>query len=463
LNTLGVVSILGIAVSFSVSNGWAWRFPGAIIVTQEELNQQRDRYWYNRPDSRIDEDSVKIAIIGDSHAIDLYYALYENDVPNLSVLGYPFECDNVLDAGLEAGAEKDWASECKKLFAAHLASSQFADADIVLFNERWVPGDHASLGAAIRQAQHANADAQIVIVGPKHQFLREPVDILNDQLAGVDINVIAAQYLIDRTSMDAEMRSYAADLGVTYIDLYSVMCPPDQCELIHDGSLTYFDSNHWTAAGSALFGSRLLASTDYRNMFLTRKPDAGGLAALPVSIGVTSAGNSLPVPAPVSGDFALVPIIWQEPENIEVSPSDGPDGAMEATTAPVAGHHRIRYWFDPQSAESASVRWPLLFGNNERFLIFIYNNESDVYGSIRLELENNVAILAETGGAVAAATIAQLDNDWIEIAFDFEAKVAAQGSQLILYPTQNAESPGNEALNFSFAPPDVVWKQTEEN
>lgn len=64
----------------------------------------------------------------------------------------------------------------------------------------------------------------------------------------------ASKYYYKRQEMlllNRQLRTYAASIGATFVDLDEIFCKQDICEILTpEGEMIYWDFGHWTMAGA---------------------------------------------------------------------------------------------------------------------------------------------------------------------------------------------------------------------
>jgi hypothetical protein len=58
--------------------------------------------------------------------------------------------------------------------------------------------------------------------------------------------------------LNRQLRTYAASIGATFVDLDEIFCKQDICEILTpEGEMIYWDFGHWTMAGAKYLQAKL--------------------------------------------------------------------------------------------------------------------------------------------------------------------------------------------------------------
>jgi peptidoglycan/LPS O-acetylase OafA/YrhL len=251
-----------------LQQGLPGRFPVAIL-TQDELMAERSRYWQDLQAKTAitltpGSGGKQLLIVGDSHAIDLAYALTENGYPGrIKLIETAHECFNF---GRQPVSPAD-AALCAERLQAVLAAPDLKAADAVYLHDHWGGYDEAGLTDVIQQIRGVTK-APIYVFGPKMMFA-ESVLAISRQAQGRHItrargiNAFAAgEQAPERTQIDRRLKAFFqahAFPDVHYVSTLDVQCGPRlDCPVFSpQGQYLYFDAGHFTLEGSREFGQRL--------------------------------------------------------------------------------------------------------------------------------------------------------------------------------------------------------------
>ncbi len=211
-------------------------------------------------------------LVGNSHAIDVRYALHENGFEgDLTFLFTTYKCGNFGNYPVLAEDEE----YCRTFRDAALADAHWRTADMVLLHDHWptiVAGDGFANLASILETFRAKTDAPIYVLGPTMTYQIDPSQIamraLNDHTTMSDgINRYADQYQStdERLEMNDGLKKFFADRrweerSLHYVDLLTIQCGTEpHCAILSaDGAFLYFDFAHFTLEGARELGVKLL-------------------------------------------------------------------------------------------------------------------------------------------------------------------------------------------------------------
>lgn len=260
------------AFSVTAAAGYPGRYPFALI-SAEELAQERARYWTDgdqlNPVPKTGD--KKIVIIGNSHGIDLTYALTENGFKgDISYLRTTNHCSNFGFTPNE-GKYKEF---CNKVLESTLGYSGLKDADLVMLHDDWQVADATGLKKVIDELK-IRTNAQIIVFGPKMMFNNAPMFIAKKAMENKKttfdmINTFAQSYYMSaRWLINDDARKIISQIkGVEYIDMLSAQCGKQKiCNIVSpkNGKYLYFDSGHLTSIGAKELGVSL--KNDYPQLF----------------------------------------------------------------------------------------------------------------------------------------------------------------------------------------------------
>ncbi len=233
-------------------------------LTSEDLESEMKRYWKNaEPNSPIlkGTSANKVIVMGNSHAVDLIYALRRNglkaDIVSLPTthLCYHF--------GGAAILEKDEA-KCRKVKNRNLSNDNWASVDAVFLHDHWPVEETDNLKLFISEIRDKTT-APIYIFGPKMVFKSTIPQLV--KASGTDdpkaINAFAIKYsdLKKRSSFDRKLdrlidQSFMKKQNIHYI---SLMRESGLKEIISTDTKAYyyFDKSHLTELGAIELGRKL--------------------------------------------------------------------------------------------------------------------------------------------------------------------------------------------------------------
>ncbi|HCU0700185.1 acyltransferase family protein [Enterobacter asburiae] len=272
LTVITIVSIPYIS-GFSIyhSDGAPSRYPFSLL-TQEQIDQERARYWGegDKENPIPKNGEKKFVIIGNSHGIDLTYALIENGIKgDITYLRTTNFCSNF---GYTPNIP-EYKKTCSEIYNNVINNNYIKDADYILLHDDWEVVNLEDLRLMIAKIRTLTR-AKIYVFGPKMMFKASPSEISAKAMSEKNftiemINEYAKRYYnenrfsIDKSVKNTIEKIQSSDNGVEYIDTLELQCGKIKlCEIIGSGNKKYFyfDSGHFTAAGSKNFGEALKLS-----------------------------------------------------------------------------------------------------------------------------------------------------------------------------------------------------------
>jgi peptidoglycan/LPS O-acetylase OafA/YrhL len=99
-----------------------------------------------------------------------------------------------------------------------------------------------------------------VVVGPMPEYQSRLPRLLAKSIEARDPGLVARALTSDSLALDRQMADFAREHGIAYVSLAAVLCPDGAC-MTHAGPGVplLFDSDHLTAAGSALVAAKIAA------------------------------------------------------------------------------------------------------------------------------------------------------------------------------------------------------------
>ncbi len=243
------------------------RFPNEYMMTEKELNDERDRYWTGtNSDKAILKGSGKdtVLIIGNSFAIDLIYALRSNGFDNKIIsLQSSHKCFNFSNAALV----KEDSSFCSQLQKENFNATNWNSVKKIFLMDHLPRLDTINLLDFILKLR-TFSKAKIFLLGPKMTFTKPIPDIVHscNSASTYALNKFAQPYaeIIDRTTINNQLKKFCArrlnKLNVDYIEILN--CSKDafgNYKVVSESSnqFLYFDPSHFTSKGSEEMGSFL--------------------------------------------------------------------------------------------------------------------------------------------------------------------------------------------------------------
>ncbi len=258
------LSVYLAAFSVTASAGYPGRYPFALI-SAEELAKERARYW-------TDGDQInpvpktgdkKIVIIGNSHGIDLTYALTENGFKgDISYLRTTNHCSNF---GYTPNEQK-YKKFCSDVLISTLKFDGLKHADVVMLHDDWQVNDMGGLRSVINEIK-TRTNARVIVFGPKMMFNNAPMFIAkkameNKKTTFEMVNGYASTFYINsRWATNKDAKATVSKIpDAEYVDMLSVQCGKSKiCNIVSPatGKYLYFDSGHLTKVGATELGIEL--------------------------------------------------------------------------------------------------------------------------------------------------------------------------------------------------------------
>lgn len=274
--------LLFIASNVWGSNGWQWRYPKEFFLTKDEISSERKRYWQDssQQNKALLQRGAKhknIIIMGNSHAIDLIYALRTNGFKdNIAFLPTSHLCYNFGTPALDSNR-----NSCLSRKTKNLVHSAWTNVDAIFLHDHWpkVNPDQlineVDLNKFLAEVRGIT-DAPIYIFGPKMVYTKAIPNIVHSHMRLPSINDYGKKFQRDdfrKGTNDAlknmlNVEEYM-NKNIYYVDVLKVQCGNsyDDCEIISkiNSKFMYFDREHFTEQGSSEFGQKL--KLEYPHLF----------------------------------------------------------------------------------------------------------------------------------------------------------------------------------------------------
>lgn len=263
-----LTAVAGHAYAF---NGWSGRFDQAVIaaIGNVEEKQQIRRQFIENSDSLsnlpFDEgDSLNVLVMGDSHATDIFNALYFNLQDNNAISLRRLEIDDIclyLFAGVEAPEQSSNIQvRCKAQYAEVQFSELLMDAKRVVISTRWELSSLQYLDEFATFLQQK--DRELIIMGRTAEFKNVPSLVLKHGLADDITRRLAQARFSNLDKLNGSLKERTIELGLAFIDKVPYLCDLDNelCDVIDaQGNVLYTDYGHWSVEGAKFFGQRMIA------------------------------------------------------------------------------------------------------------------------------------------------------------------------------------------------------------
>jgi peptidoglycan/LPS O-acetylase OafA/YrhL len=257
----------GVAMTLS-HDGYPDRFSGALQMNQEDLYQERERYWseFGRNDEsklQINDNPEYVLVIGNSHAQDLVYALRQNAFPgNLRTIITPFKCFN-FGVGTLPSDDEMCNSQRQNLLASNLIKGANKIYLHESFNGDWLI-DLLHFLKSLRSA----TESPIYLLGPRLTYKKSVLQIAHEHgsLEGLEQYALTQSFFPERRALNQKLKgafdeAKLSALGIYYVDTIEVQCGNgyEQCSVVSPkvSEFLYFDHSHFTKLGAKEFGEAL--------------------------------------------------------------------------------------------------------------------------------------------------------------------------------------------------------------
>jgi peptidoglycan/LPS O-acetylase OafA/YrhL len=190
-----ILLVGGISLFVKVKDGLPSRFHGNLYMTREEILEIRKSYWQdsNSEDKILNGEHGKghIIMLGNSHAIDLIYALrlngFKGKITSLQTGG---KCYNFGSA--EKVEDVDFCSEKKQL---NFSNKNWNKVDAIYMHDDWPKWEEYSFRKIIKEVRELSK-APIYVFGPKIIFKKPIPDIVHQSNSAIPkiINSNAMSY-----------------------------------------------------------------------------------------------------------------------------------------------------------------------------------------------------------------------------------------------------------------------------
>lgn len=268
------VAAIYVSATAWATDGWSFRLHWAVQQALDELPSLEDGSHRAR-DAALTQPfpaagGNNIVVIGDSHAGDVISALGQNGAKHLYWIEMPYKCQlavgpRPIETGSASRAVQNEAeaAACESRFDRALENPMLKEVGTVVLASRWKRWAAKRIDRTL-EAFKAATPAQIIVFGPAAEYTLKVPAIVARYGRKEGVNRYAARFH-DREvwRLSADLGSAVRAKGAVYVDTLSILCSDGICPVFapHSNTLTYFDEDHWSAAGARYFGE-LLAQKD---------------------------------------------------------------------------------------------------------------------------------------------------------------------------------------------------------
>ena len=256
------------------NGGWVWRLPAEIRSTGADLRakaEETGRFigegWQPFEESGR---RVNVLIIGDSHSIDFFNAVYTN---RQAFKSYEFRrldlqpfCFYLFTPGTQPVADEpeERNEACRRNFASFKISPLLNRADYVIISGAW---SKYALGFIPDLKKYLDSRGiNLIMLGRTPDFDPDipSVVVKWGRLYGIG-HQVARHRRLEVDELNKVVEDVARKVGARYKDKLFLVCDVEResCDALDSQNrLTYHDADHWTLEGARHFG-RKMAEVDY--------------------------------------------------------------------------------------------------------------------------------------------------------------------------------------------------------
>ena len=262
--------------SFSVQGGSVKpSMEGELYMSQEEILKNRDNYWResssNKEILKGIEREGHILVLGNSHAIDIIYALRLNGFEgNITSLQSGGKCFNF------GTAEEDIDSDfCDKRKNNNLKHKAWSVVDAVYVHDDWPKLELTSLRQILKEIRQLN-EVPIYVFGPKMVYSQYVPEIARNarSLIPDEINEHAKRFALRRERININEslirefseNAYYKQNDIFFINVLEIQGGDNYSNfkiVTEEMEFLYFDALHFTKRGSRIFGYELKQRHNY--------------------------------------------------------------------------------------------------------------------------------------------------------------------------------------------------------
>jgi peptidoglycan/LPS O-acetylase OafA/YrhL len=249
------------------------------IEDRRAVREQAEQEIQDKVTGQLATDRKVIAVLGDSHAVDVSLALrlaLGDDNVNVVLIHSicdPLTLDSItvsMEALYKSHSQDQTREEgyCYPQHADLLNKIKQASPDLVVFSEAWRADALPYLGKTLEDIKAA-VPAKILVLGRVPQFAGSPDVIFRDADTLQQVNQFARNRRYKTfDDFDAILSGIAGEAGVAFISKWDLVCPDKVCDMVIGSELGYTDAQHWSLAGMKLYGSRLIADPVFQQAIM---------------------------------------------------------------------------------------------------------------------------------------------------------------------------------------------------
>ena len=232
----------------------------AYQILKSNLNKHRSEASPGTPYLEGDDGS-QLIVMGDHLAIDLIYALKEND--QSSTITYMPCTDLCFHFGASAIDPKDQA-DCVRQSVKYITQKIWHQADAVFLHDQWAVENFGSLKEFLK-ALRLKTEAPIFVFGPRFSFTK-PVKEVQKAMVKIDsmerpsrileYTDVREKMAFDQRINEFFMQSKLGMIGIHYISLLDEEAV-EKLSIPHRVESYYYDQSYLNKNGAAALGSWL--------------------------------------------------------------------------------------------------------------------------------------------------------------------------------------------------------------
>jgi len=249
------------------------------IEDRRAVREQAEQEIQDKVTGQLATDRKVIAVLGDSHAVDVSLALrlaLGDDNVNVVLIHSicdPLALDSItvsMEALYKSHSQDQTREEgyCYPQHADLLNKIEQASPDLVVFSEAWRADALPYLGKTLEDIKAA-VPAKILVLGRVPQFVGSPDVIFRDADTLQQVNQFAWNRRYKAfDDFDSTLSGIAGEAGAAFISKWDLVCPDKVCDMVIGSVLGYTDAQHWSLAGMKLYGGRLIADPVFQQAIM---------------------------------------------------------------------------------------------------------------------------------------------------------------------------------------------------
>lgn len=269
-----LLSLFYFARNISLNKGYPSRYSAEFLMSDEEIVQQRERYWLGANSEKEvlkGSNSKKIAVFGNSFSIDLIYALRKNGLKaNIVSIQTTHRCYNFTESALA----KEDEQFCRAMNTDVFNDTTWLKADAVYLFDHWPKFEPNDLRLILNKIR-TKTKVPIYVFGPKMIFKRPVPEIVHGckSASAFAINKFAQTYAekVDRIALNNMLIDFFNDeiykkQDIKFINVLAVLGGDDYMFDVvsrKNSKFLYFDPSHFTDQGAQEFGELLKKKHSY--------------------------------------------------------------------------------------------------------------------------------------------------------------------------------------------------------